>query len=163
MLNVYLYSVSVVSLSAFYLAALVLVNNALKLAFGVEVDLETRQFVAGSAGVILATLPMWSIHWRWLRRQFNQAAVNEVFFHRFYLFTVICLSAMAILISGSLTVSHLLGLLLHLHTTSAAGLQKTLTALSVLGVSISIWVHHWRQFKGNLGQFLPAPASTDPA
>ena len=159
MLNVYLYSVSVVSLSAFYLAALVLGNNALKLAFGVEVDLETEQYVAGSAGVFLTTLPMWSIHWRWLRRQFNQATANEVFFHRFYLFTIICLSALAILICGSLTVSHLLGWLLDLHSTSAIGLQKVLTAVSVLGVSIGIWVHHWRQFKGNLGQFLPTPAS----
>ncbi len=156
MLNVYLYSVSTVSLSAFYLAVIVLAINILKLAFGLEFDTETKQNVASSAGIIMASFPMWFIHWRWLRQQFKDASKNEIFLHRFYLFTIICLSAMAIIISGSVGVSHLVGLFLALHDSITSGLQKMLAAALILLVSLGLWFHHWRQFKGNVGAFLPA-------
>ena len=161
MLNVYLYSVSMVSLSAFYLAVIVLAVNILKSTFGLEFDTETKQYLAASVGIIMVSFPMWLIHWRWLRQQFANASKNEVFFHRFYLFTIICLSAMAMIISGSVGVSHLLGLFLALHETTTSGLQKMLAALLILIVTLGLWFHHWRQFKGNVGPFSPAKPAVE--
>ena len=161
MLNIYLYSVSMVSLSAFYLAVIASAVNILKSAFGLDLDAETKQYVATSVGIIMASFPVWFIHWRWLRQQFANASENEVFFHRFYLFTIICLSAMAMIISGSVGLSHLRGLLLTLHESTTVGVQKMLAALLVLIVTLGLWFHHWRQFKGNVGPFSPAKPAVE--
>ncbi|MFQ5577526.1 MAG: DUF5671 domain-containing protein [Anaerolineae bacterium] len=163
MLNLYLYSVSAVSLAAFYVAALGFAANALALAFGLEGGPDIRHTVATAAGVVVASFPMWAIHWRWLRRQFGRATKNEVLLHRFYLFTIICLSAMAMLVSGSAAVSQLAGLLLGLTDTAAAGVQKGLAALATLGLSAGLWLHHWRQFGGRVGPFLPSPSPAEAA
>ena len=163
MVTLYLYSVSGISLAAFYVAALVFAGNALALAFGLEAGPDTRQTVATAAGVMAASFPMWAIHWRWLRRQFDRATKSEVLLHRFYLFTIICLSAMAILVSGSAAVSQLAGLLLKLNTPVAAGLQKGLAALAALGLSAGLWLHHWRQFGGRVGPFWPTQSLPGPA
>ncbi len=52
MLNFYLYSVTSISLSVFYIAALVLVNGLLRLWLGVDTSEETRKAIAGGAGFI---------------------------------------------------------------------------------------------------------------
>ncbi len=159
MLNFYLYSVTSISLTVFYIAAVVLVNGLLRLWLGVDTGEETRKAIAGGAGFISVSLPMWWIHWRWLRLQFSQTQATDITWHRFYLFTIVCLNAMAILIGGSIGVTNLAGIILAIGDTTAKSLANAGIALFALLLSGGLWLHHWRQFKGEMGELLPRLAA----
>jgi len=154
MLNVYLYSVTSISLTTFYIAAIVLVNGLLRLWLGVDIDEEAGRAIAGGAGFAMVSLPLWWVHWRWLRWQFRQTEAPDTMWHRFYLFTVICLNAIVILIAGSVGLANLISAALGVSETTTRGLINAGTALCASTLALSIWLHHWRQFSG-LGQLLP--------
>ena len=155
MLNFYLYSVTSISLAVFYVAALVLVNGLLQLWLGGDVSPSTSKSIAAGLGFATVACPMWWVHWRWLRLQFSQAKGGAITWHRFYLFTIVCLNAMAMLIGGGIGITTLTGALLGLSDSLATGVAGAGVALFALGLSIGLWLHHWHQFKGNLGQLLP--------
>ena len=152
MLNFYLYSVTSISLAAFYFAAVYLVSGVLRFALGVDADTQVRNAIASGLGIVVAALPLWYVHWGWLREQFRQAKPEDVGFHRFYLFTVVCLSAMALLVSGSVAVTRLMNIALGVGPGTTASAAQAATALATFGLSFAIWILHWGQFQGGRGE-----------
>lgn len=150
MLNFYLYSVSSVSLAAFYVAAIFLGDGLVRMTTGGGLDGEGRQMVASGMGVVVAALPLWLVHWRWLRQQFRSAKGSEEAFHRFYLFTVVCLSAMATLVTASMAATRLMKMILEIAQPQDG--PRAITAMLALLLSAGIWLHHWSQFQGGRGQ-----------
>ena len=161
MLNFYLYSITAISLAVFYTAAIVVVNGILQLIFPASpvllVRQETVERVAGALGFLLIALPLWWLHWRWLRAEFNRAEGSAVSWHRFYLFTIVCLNALAILLLGSLGISGAVRLSLGVVEPIGANLSQTGMLLFAMVLSTLLWVHHWSQFKGGHGELLPPP------
>jgi hypothetical protein len=160
MLNFYLYSISSVSLTAFYIATLVAIGNLLSLLLGVNTGVSTRGNIAGGLGFALVSLPVWWLHWRWLRNQFAQAAGAAVNWHRFYLFTIVCLNAIAMLFSGGLGITALARLGLRASGDTGATFAQAGLYLSCLGLSAGLWLHHWRQFRGEMGELQTEMAQT---
>jgi uncharacterized membrane protein len=162
MFNFYLYSVTSITLTAFYTGAVVLVNGLLRLWLGVDTSEATLKSIAIGTGLVTVAFPSWWLHWRWLKLQFDRAQGTAVAWHRFYLFTIICLNAMAILIGGSIGVANLMGVALNISDAVAKDVATAGIALFVLLLSIGLWRHHWGQFKGGMGELLPrAPAPSD--
>ena len=159
MLNFYLYSVTSISLTVFYIASIVLVNGLLRLFLGIEIDESASKNIAAGAGFATVSLPMWWIHWRWLQQQFKQAEGEAVTWHRFYLFTIVCLNAMAILISGSIGVMGLVGVTLGVADGGAEAAVSAGVALFAALLSVGLWLQHWRQFRGGIGELLPQTAA----
>jgi hypothetical protein len=157
MLNFYLYSISAISLSIFYFAVLVAVGGVLRLLSGTSPldQLAAQETLARGAGFALLGLPLWWLHWRWLRDQFSKASGYAVTWHRFYLFTIVCLSAIVMLFAGGAGFSGLLELVLG--GSAAAELENTGVYLAALVLSSALWLHHWRQFKGGMGELNPQP------
>lgn len=159
MLNFYLYSISAISLSAFYVATLVVVGQLLSLALGAPVSplvqAEIRQTLADGLGFLVVSLPLWWLHWNALRRQFRQAAGSVVAWHRFYLFTVVCLNVVIILVAGSLGITGLIRQILGVGPQSAGDLARNGVFLTSLVLSLALWWHHWSQFRGGPGELQP--------
>ena len=152
MLNFYLYSVTSISLAAFYFAAVYLVSGVLRFALGVDGDAAVRNAIATGLGIVVAALPLWYVHWRWLREQFQRAKPGDVAFHRFYLFTIVCLSALALLISGSVAVTRLMNIALGVGPGPTVSAANAATALATFVLSLTIWLLHWGQFQGGRGE-----------
>lgn len=152
MLNFYLYSVTSISLTAFYFAAVYLVSGVLRFALGVDADAQVRNAIASGLGIVVAALPLWYVHWRWLREQFRQAKPEDVLFHRFYLFTIVCISALALLISGSVAVTRLMNIVLSAGPGPTLSAAHAATALATFMLSLTIWLLHWGQFQGGRGE-----------
>ncbi len=152
MFNFYLYSVTSVSLVTLYVATLVLVKGLLRLALGVEPDYASREAVANGLGFLVIALPLWVIHWRWLRQQFVRAQGGAVTAHRFYLFTVVCLNAMAIMVGGSLGATALANAILGVSSGGADVWVRTGVAFTAMGLSLFLWLHHWRPLVAVLGE-----------
>ena len=106
MLNLYLYSVTSISLLLFYVAILVFVRGSFLLVIGGDLDQYAIRTIASGVGYAAVAFPIWWIHWGWLRQLFKRAKGDEVLGHQFYLFTVVCLNAMAILFAGGLGSRH---------------------------------------------------------
>ncbi len=158
MLNFYLYSITAISLSVFYFAALVAVGGTLRLLLGAGAApierLAAQEMLAGGAGFAALAFPLWWLHWRWLRAQFSNASGPVVAWHRFYLFTIVCLSAVVVLVAGGVGLSGVLQLILGAGL-SAGKLENTGVYLASLALSGALWLHHWRQFKGGIGELNP--------
>ncbi len=158
MLNFYLYSISAISLSVFYFSMLVAVGGALRLLLGVPpgATFAAQETLAGGAGFAILALPLWWLHWHWLRSQFANASGPTLAWHRFYLFTIICLTAIAMLVAGGVGLSGVLRLALG-SSEGPAALENTGVYLATLALSGALWLHHWRQFRGGLGELNPPP------
>ncbi|MBP8108968.1 MAG: hypothetical protein KBG20_17650 [Caldilineaceae bacterium] len=152
MLNFYLYSVTSISLAAFYFAAVYLVSGVLRFALGVDADDQVRTAIASGLGIVVAALPLWVVHWRWLREQFRQARPEDVAFHRFYLFTIVCISALALLVSGSVAVTRLMNIALGVGPDTTLSAAHAATAFATFMLSLTIWLLHWGQFQGGRGE-----------
>jgi Domain of unknown function (DUF5671) len=164
MLNFYLYSISAIALTTFYFAALVVVNGVLQIIFnGSLKPSDQRQVmavIAGGLGYLLIALPLWWMHWRWLRQEFEHAQETSIPWHRFYLFTIVCLNAIAILILGSLGIAAVARLGLGVADSSGRDLSQAGVLLFAMALSAALWAHHWGQFKGGRGRLLPEKTGT---
>lgn len=162
MLNFYLYSISSISLTLFYFATLIGIGGLLRYALGLASTpaeiASLQESIAGGLGFGLIAFPTWWLHWRWLRNQFKEAAGPSVDWHRFYLFTIVCLNALALLITGSIGLGGLLRLALGAGPEAADTLARAGLALTGWALSTGLWVHHWRQFRGGMGELQPATA-----
>ncbi|MDX1437242.1 MAG: DUF5671 domain-containing protein [Anaerolineales bacterium] len=161
MLNFYLYSITAISLAAFYTAAIIAVNGFLRLAFNatqIPGDQEIMEGIAAALGFLLIALPIWWLHWRWLRVEFTRAEGSAVSWHRFYLFTIVCLNALAILLIGSMGITGVMRIGLGIATTGGQDFARTGVFLFALLLSTLLWVHHWGQFKGGRGELHPPKA-----
>jgi hypothetical protein len=158
MLNFYLYSISAISLSVFYFSALVAVGGLLRLLIGAPVSdpYTAQETLSRGAGFAMLALPLWWVHWRWLRSQFFKASGYALAWHRFYLFTIICLTAIAMLLAGGVGLSGVLELTLS-GSLGASEMENTGVYLATLLLSGALWLHHWRQFRGGLGELNPQP------
>ncbi len=152
MLHFYLYSVTSISLVTLYVATLVLVKGVLRLLLGVEPDDASREAVANGLGFLVIALPLWIVHWRWLRGQFARAQGGGVTAHRFYLFTVVCLNALAIMVGGSMGARALANAILGVGPESAQVWVRTGVAFTAMGLSLFLWLHHWRPLVTVLGE-----------
>ena len=159
MLNFYLYSISAIALAAFYTAAIVLANGVLRLALNPPVTLLARndliETVASAFGILVISLPIWWLHWRWLRAEFPRALGAAVSWHRFYLFTIVCLNALAVLLLGSLGIAGLARISLGVAGAGRGDLSQAGVFLFATALSGLLWFHHWGQFKGGRGELLP--------
>lgn len=164
MLNFYLYSITAISLAIFYAASIIVVNGILQLAFPAgpvpPARQDTIELIAGALGFFLIALPLWWLHWRWLRAEFSRAEGSAVSWHRFYLFTIVCLNALAILLLGSQGISGAVRLSLGVVEPVGRTMSQTGMLLFALALSTLLWGHHWRQFKGGRGELFP-PAEND--
>jgi len=140
MLNFYLYSVSALTLATSYGALLIFVQGFLSYLLGVDTGFASREAMANGLGFALVATPLWLVHWRWLCRQ--SADGEQATGHRFYLFTVICLNALALMIAGSIGVTGLLRLLLGLEWPAANAAVTVGVALTACGISAWLWWHH---------------------
>jgi hypothetical protein len=159
MLNFYLYSVSSVSLATFYVATLILISGFLRLVFNVGSDYDNREAIAGGLGFLLVSFPLWMIHWRWLREQFDRQDDRSNILHRFYLFTVVCLNAIAVMIGGSIGATALANLLLSVGGDVPGTWIRAGVSLSATTMSLILWLHHWRQLQSGVDKSVPELSS----
>ncbi len=115
-----------------------------------------QETLSRGAGFAILALPLWWLHWRWLRSQFSKASGYALTWHRFYLFTIICLTAIAMLLAGGVGLSGVLELTLS-GSLGASEMENTGVYLATLVLSGALWLHHWRQFRGGLGELNPQP------
>jgi hypothetical protein len=159
MLNFYLYSITAISLGTFYLAAIVVVSGILRLGLAAPGTLLAREnameMVAGAFGYLVIALPLWWLHWRWLRIEFAHADGTEIPTHRFYLFTIVCLNALAVLLLGSLGIAGIARMGLGVAGPGDSDLAEAGVFLFAMALSGLLWLHHWNQFKGGRGKLLP--------
>lgn len=155
MLNVYLYSVTSISLTVFYVACLVFARGAFLFIFGAESGQEAVRIFAGGLGFAAVAFPIWWIHWGWLRKQFERAEGDSVLGHRFYLFSVVCLNAIAMLFAGGVGISSLAKYLFGAGNTSPSAMAGTGMLVFSLLLSFVLWRHHWLQFSVGLGVDFP--------
>lgn len=146
MLNFYLYSVSALTLATSYAATLIFVDGLLRYLFGVDTGYASREAMANGLGFALVATPLWLVHWRWLGRL--SADSEPTTGHRFYLFTVVCLNAVAVMVAGSIGVTGLLRLLLGLEWPAANAAVSVGVALMACGLSAWLWWHHVRALGG---------------
>lgn len=158
MLYFYLYSVTGVSLFVFTISVITGLNGFFDFLF--QVPLEPYETIpayqgalAGGLGYALISLPIWLYHWRRLTRESQRFADNLLTAHRFYLFTVVCLSVMLGIIAGGSGLSSLLRLAFGFSDTLATTYANAAAAFAILIVAAALWLHHWRQFRGRFGDF----------
>lgn len=151
MLNFYLYSISAISISTLYFAALVAIGGGLRLIFGTQGPVselvDARETLATGFGFLSIALPLWWLHWRRVLQREHQEASPPGDGHRFYLFTVICLNAVIILFGGGLGISILGRLVLGVTDDLPTALVNGGVFLSSLALSMALWRHHWQQFR----------------
>ena len=146
MLNFYLYSVTALTLATSYGATLVFVHGLLSYLLGVDMDYASRSALANGLGFALVATPLWRIHWHWLgSRSVEEEAATG---HRFYLFTVVCLNAVAVMVAGSIGVTGLLRLFLGLEWPVAPAAVTASVALIACGLSAWLWWHHIQALGG---------------
>lgn len=142
MLSFYLHSVSALTLATSYGATLLFVYGFLSYLFGVDTGYTSREAMANGLGFALVATPLWLVHWQWLRRQSPYG--GQATGHRFYLFTVVCLNAVAVMVAGSIGVTGLLRLLLGLEWPASRAAVAVGVALAGCGLSTWLWWHHVR-------------------
>lgn len=151
MLTFYLHSISAISLTILYFAALVAIGATLQLILGNQGStsalVEARETLATGLGFLAIALPLWWLHWRRLLGRFSQGDETAAGVNRFYLYTVLCLNAIVILFSGGLGLRSLGRLALGVADDLPSDLINGGVFLSSLGLSVVIWRHHWRQFQ----------------
>ena len=140
MLKFYLYSVSALTLVTSYGATLIFIHGLLSYLFGVDTGYASREAMANGLGFALVATPLWLVHWHWLGQQAVDA--EQTTGHRFYLFTVVCLNALAVMVAGSIDVTGLLRLLLGLEWPAAPAALSVRVALVACGLSAWLWWHH---------------------
>lgn len=155
MLNFYLYSVTSISLTLFYFGFLVFVRGAFLLIFDTDADDAAIRTLASGLGYAVVSFPLWWMHWDWLRQRFSQAEGDDVLGHQFYLFSVVCLNAMAILFAGGVGVSSLVKYLLGAGDSSASGMAASGVLIFTMLLSMALWRHHWRQFTVGFSEIFP--------
>jgi hypothetical protein len=156
MLYIYLYSVTGVALFVFTLSVMAGVNGFYDFAFNVPIPAyETAPTYRGpitfGLGYALISLPIWLYHWRRLTQESEKFATGLLTGHRFYLFTVVCLSMMMGIIAGGNGFTNALRLLFGFAEEAAVTLSNMATAFTLLIVAACLWLHHWRQFRGRFG------------
>ncbi len=151
MLNFYLYSISAISLSTFYFAALLALGGLLQLLFGIQEPPAShsaaRETLATGLGFLAVALPLWWLHWRRVLARGGQPDALPGDGHRFYLFSVICLNAVVILFSGGLGIAGLGHLVLGVAEDLPGDLVSTGVFLGGFLLSGALWRHHWQQFR----------------
>lgn len=156
MLYIYLYSVTSVSLFVFVVSMVAGVNGLAEFLFNAPlspyemIPAQQGPLVFG-LGYALISLPIWLYHWRWLTREserFQETLLNG---HRFYLFTVICLSVMMGIVVGGTAFSTAIRLLLGIFYEQAESWSQLAASFTLLLVAGGLWLHHWRQFRGRFG------------
>jgi len=156
MLYVYLYSVTGVSLFVFTISVIAGVNGFYEFLFGVPIPAyeSAPQYqgpIAFGLGYALISLPIWLYHWRRLTQESERFSDGLLTGHRFYLFSVVCLSVMLGIIAGGNGFSQALRLLFGFIDSQAETLSKTAASFTLLLVAAGLWLHHWRQFRGRFG------------
>lgn len=146
MLNFYLYAVSALTLATGYGAALIFVHGLLSYLLGVDTGYASRTDMANGLGFVVVATPLWLVHWQWLRRQSGGSDPSPG--RRFYLFTVICLNAVAVMAAGSIGVTGLLRLLLGLEWPAAGAAVPVGVALTACVLSGWLWWHHIQALGG---------------
>lgn len=155
MFRFYLYSVTAVSLGVFYTG----ITGAVKALASVFLDtpyqvldlpFDTLIPISTGFGFAVIALPVWFLHWRWLLRLSVGFDKDDLQFHQFYLFTVVCILVFFALVSGGEAMANLFRYWL------GAGLDplvqaKAFGGLLGLAITAALWLHHWFQFRGRFG------------
>lgn len=152
MLNIYLYSVSSISLIILYVAGYVLFDALLRFLFGVDTGISTRQAIAAGLGYTAIAFPLWRIHWQWLIQHIatGQSALripHSAFdFHRRYLFIVTGINIAAMLFGGGISIMSLAQLALGASTDVGMTCVNIGRAFFIFLLSTALWLHHWQEF-----------------
>ena len=152
MLNVYLYSVSSISLIILYVAGYVLFDALLRFLFGVDTGISTRQAIAAGLGYTAIAFPLWRIHWQWLIQHIvtGQPALqtphSALDFHRRYLFIVTGINIAAMLFGGGISIMSLAQLALGASTDVGMTCVNIGRAFFIFLLSTALWLHHWQEF-----------------
>lgn len=153
MLNIYLYSVSSISLIILYVAGYVLFDALLRFLFGVDTGISTRQAIAAGLGYTAIAFPLWRIHWQWLIQHIVSgsplAIRNSQFaidFHRRYLFIVTGINIAAMLFGGGISIMSLAQLALGASTDVGMTCVNIGRAFFIFLLSTALWLHHWQEF-----------------
>ncbi len=153
MLNIYLYSVSSISLLILYIAGYVLFDAMLRFLFGVDTGISTRQAIAAGLGYTAIAFPLWHIHWRWLTQHVDRltdSAIRNpqsaIEFHRRYLFTVTAINIAAMLFGGGISIMSLAQLALGASTDVGMTCVNIGRAFFIFLLSTALWLHHWQEF-----------------
>ncbi len=152
MLNIYLYSVSSISLIILYVAGYVLFDALLRFLFGVDTGISTRQAIAAGLGYTAIAFPLWRIHWQWLIQHIAtgqpalQAPHSALDFHRRYLFIVTGINIAAMLFGGGISIMSLAQLALGASTDVGMTCVNIGRAFFIFLLSTALWLHHWQEF-----------------
>ena len=152
MLNIYLYSVSSISLIILYVAGYVLFDALLRFLFGVDTGISTRQAIAAGLGYTAIAFPLWRIHWQWLTQHIatGHSALripHSAFdFHRRYLFIVTGINIAAMLFGGGISIMSLAQLALGASTDVGMTCVNIGRAFFIFLLSTALWLHHWQEF-----------------
>ncbi len=160
MLNIYLYSVSSISLIILYVAGYVLFDALLRFLFGVDTGISTRQAIAAGLGYTAIAFPLWRIHWQWLIQHIatgqsalrihsfhsGQAPHSAFDFHRRYLFIVTGINIAAMLFGGGISIMSLAQLALGASTDVGMTCVNIGRAFFIFLLSTALWLHHWQEF-----------------
>jgi hypothetical protein len=147
MLLFYLYAISFISLTVLYFSGLAAAHGLAGWLIGGE-RLDANS-LSGALGFLVISAPIWWLHWRRLLKfsgRFSGGILNG---HRFYLFTAVCLTVLAMLISGGGAVTRMFQLLFGAGGEPARQWAALAGNLLALGLSSAIWLAHWRQFQLN--------------
>lgn len=152
MFNIYLYTVTSVSLLILYIAGYVLFDAMLRFLFGVDTGISTRQAIAGGLGYAAIAFPLWRIHWQWLVQHIATAdsairtPQSAIDFHRRYLFIVTGISILAMLLGGGISIMSLAQLALGASENVGMTFVNVGRALFIFLLSTALWLHHWQEF-----------------
>jgi hypothetical protein len=147
MLLFYLYSISFISLTVLYFSGLAAADGLAGWLIGGE-RLDANP-LSGALGFLVISAPIWRLHWRRLLKFSERFSDNVLNSHRFYLFTVVCLTVIAMLISGGGAFTRMFQLLFGAGGDPARQWSALAANLLALGLSSGIWMAHWRQFRLN--------------
>ena len=163
---IYLYSVSAVMLAVLYGALTLLAGGAAGVVAAPAASNASQQaratLASALAGVIMSA-PLWFIHWRWAvqeQARWSREPGHTVLraFHRFYLYSVVCLSLMALLIAGGITVAQLARVALAARVSYPA--DDWARGIAAAVQSAALWAYHWRLIER--AESAPNPASQPP-
>lgn len=161
MLNIYLYTVTSVSLLILYIAGYVLFDAMLRFLFGVDTGISTRQAIAGGLGYTAIAFPLWRMHWQWLNKHVQSTSQFKIHnastrlstssqltidFHRRYLFIVTGISILAMLLGGGISIMSLAQLALGASENVGMTFVNVGRALFIFLLSTALWLHHWQEF-----------------
>lgn len=158
MLNIYLYTVTSVSLLILYIAGYVLFDAMLRFLFGVDTGISTRQAIAGGLGYTAIAFPLWRIHWQWLNKHVQSTSQSlqdklaiqnsqlTIDFHHRYLFVVTSISILAMLLGGGISIMSLAQLALAASQNVGMTFVNVGRALFIFLLSTALWLHHWQEF-----------------